>query len=117
MGFAIWLKDVIIMCYNWHSRKCYNYNDSFLCLSIGYQHTEAVGSLQDWDLTLHPDCQHKIEYHCFYHFNVYATGSQTLVVHSLSKSVLVGDGSGGTKNWFLYTDRKGQNNKLSYRRQ
>lgn len=81
MGFAIWLKDV----YNWHVTTGIQENARttmilFFCLSTGYQHTEAVGSLQDWDLPLHPDCQHKIQYHCFIssHFNVYATEAKTL---------------------------------------
>ena len=87
------------------------------CLSIGYQHTEAVGSLQDWDLTLHPDCQRKIEYHCFIssHFNVCAEAKPCGAF--LSKSLLVGDGSEAQRIGSYIQIEKGQNNKLSYGRQ
>lgn len=43
------------------------------CFNTGDQHTEASGSLEDWDPMLHTDCRHKIEHRCFIscHLNVY----------------------------------------------
>lgn len=38
---------------------------TLVLLKCRYQHTKAVGSLENWDLTLLTDCRHKIEYRCF----------------------------------------------------
>lgn len=71
MGSAIWLKDVYIGLSQLTFKKMLYLHETCFAQVSGYQHTEAVGSLENWDLILPTDCQHKIRVSLLYQLSFY----------------------------------------------